>query len=154
MNKWVCFVYREKQKSKQNKFVPLFFGRICGAPICFWSISDLYSVQLARIDYETVSPAGDLNQNTKFRYWFFVVVAIILWPGCIFFFRVVTRKKIKKFSICFFRHQLMWWKKQIFMFRFWWLRKPIFDENSFTTQLSRRWLLYHILNVLSHTLLI
>ena len=33
--KLICFVYREKQKSKQNKFVCSFFGRIYGAPICF-----------------------------------------------------------------------------------------------------------------------
>ena len=36
MNKRICFVCREKQKSKQNKFVRSFFGRIYGAPICFW----------------------------------------------------------------------------------------------------------------------
>ena len=35
MNKWICFVCREKQKSKQNKFVRLIFGRIYNAPICF-----------------------------------------------------------------------------------------------------------------------
>ena len=35
-NKWICFVCRGKQKSKQNKFVCLFFGRIYGAPIFFW----------------------------------------------------------------------------------------------------------------------
>jgi hypothetical protein len=36
MNKRICFVCREKQKSKQNKFIPSFFGRIYGASICFW----------------------------------------------------------------------------------------------------------------------
>ena len=35
MNKQICFVCREKQKSKQNKFVCSFFGRIYIAPICF-----------------------------------------------------------------------------------------------------------------------
>ena len=34
MNEQICFVCREKQKSKQNKFVCSFFGRIYGAPIC------------------------------------------------------------------------------------------------------------------------
>ena len=35
MNKQICFVCREKQKSKQNKFFRSFFGRIYGASICF-----------------------------------------------------------------------------------------------------------------------
>ena len=34
MNKQVCFVCCEKQKSKQNKFICSFFGRIYGTPIC------------------------------------------------------------------------------------------------------------------------
>ena len=34
-NEQICFVCREKQKSKQNKFVCSFFGRIYGASICF-----------------------------------------------------------------------------------------------------------------------
>ena len=35
-NEWICFVCHEKQKSKQKKFICSFFGRIYGAPICFW----------------------------------------------------------------------------------------------------------------------
>ena len=35
MNKQICFVCREKQKRKQNKFVCSFFGRIYSASICF-----------------------------------------------------------------------------------------------------------------------
>ena len=35
MNEWICFVCREKQKYKQNKFFRSFFGRINRAPICF-----------------------------------------------------------------------------------------------------------------------
>ena len=35
-NKQICFVSHKKQKSKQNEFVRLFFGRIYGAPIWFW----------------------------------------------------------------------------------------------------------------------
>ena len=34
-NKQICFGCREKQTSKQNKFICLFFGRIYGMPICF-----------------------------------------------------------------------------------------------------------------------
>ena len=34
-NERICFVCHEKQKSKQNKFVHSFFGRIYGVPICF-----------------------------------------------------------------------------------------------------------------------
>ena len=36
LNKRICFVCCEKQKSKQNKLVPSFFGRIHGAPTCLW----------------------------------------------------------------------------------------------------------------------
>ena len=54
MNKWICFVCREKQKSKQNKFVCLFFGRIYGASICFYltftTIKDDFETQLEIID--------------------------------------------------------------------------------------------------------
>ena len=35
-NERIWFVCCEKQKSKQIKFIRLFFGRIYGAPICFW----------------------------------------------------------------------------------------------------------------------
>ena len=36
-NKWICFVCREKQKSKQtNSFACSFFGRIYSMSICFW----------------------------------------------------------------------------------------------------------------------
>ena len=34
--KRICFVYREKQKSKQQFRSFGFFGRIYGTPICFW----------------------------------------------------------------------------------------------------------------------
>ena len=36
-NEQICFVCQEKQKSKQNKFVRSFFGRIYGSSICFRS---------------------------------------------------------------------------------------------------------------------
>ena len=34
-NERICFISREKQKSKQNKFIRSFLGRIYGAPFCF-----------------------------------------------------------------------------------------------------------------------
>ena len=35
MNEKICFVCHEKQKSKQNKFICSFFGRIYDVQICF-----------------------------------------------------------------------------------------------------------------------
>ena len=49
-NKRIWFVCCEKQKSKQNKFVRLFFGRIYGAQICFrfyLTFIDYYNLRLA-----------------------------------------------------------------------------------------------------------
>ena len=40
-NERICFVCLEKQKSKQNKFVRSFFGRIYGAPKLLLVLSDL-----------------------------------------------------------------------------------------------------------------
>ena len=40
-NKRIYFVCREKQKSKQTKFIRSFFGRIYCAPICFSKLTDL-----------------------------------------------------------------------------------------------------------------
>ena len=47
-NEWICFVCCEKQKSKQNKFVPSFFGQSTARQSAFGFISSLVYVKKFR----------------------------------------------------------------------------------------------------------
>ena len=53
MNEQICFVCREQQKSKHNKLVFSFLGRIYSVPICFWFYLTFFIYSLDKLKPKT-----------------------------------------------------------------------------------------------------